>query len=261
MKRWFIGLLFISLLSFSICQGQEGSSTNTGELYDSAMDLYHKGRCEEGIKAFSKIIESHPKSKLVSYSQYMIGLCYLKLERYEEALQPFELYIKNYPDGDRVKEAEKGIQISKARIGVPLPSGSRGVKRRICAQIFDFEVKNIEEVEKRVKALKNAGVNTLIIRVFQNRGDRIFKFVKPRHEEGVYFKTEYAPVVDDVLGKFAEIGHRNGLDIFAWMTSRYANYGLEGKPEYQCQRYNFETKKLETARGFNLFHPDVVKRL
>ena len=48
----------------------------------------------------------------------------------------------------------------------------------------------------------------------------------PSHEEGVYFKTEYAPVVDDLLGKLAEIVHRNGLEIFAWMTTRYASYGL-----------------------------------
>ncbi len=45
------------------------------------------------------------------------------------------------------------------------------------------------------------------------------------------------------------------------MTTRYANYGLEGPPEYRCKRYNFETKKMEVARGFNLFHPDVLKRL
>ncbi len=262
MKKGFIWaiLILITFFLLPLSRGQE-RSPSTGELYDSAMDLYHKGRCEEGIKGFSKIIESHPTSKLVPYSQYMIGLCYLKLERYEEALQQFELYIKTYPDGDRVREAEKGIQISKASVRIPLSSGARKVKRRVCAQMFDFEVKNLEEVNKRVKALKNAGVNTLIIRVFQNKGDRIYKFVKPRHEEGVYFKTEYAPVVDDVLGKLAEISHRNGLDIFAWMTTRYANYGLEGRLEYQCQRYNFETKKMEIAKGFNLFHPDVLKRL
>jgi hypothetical protein len=45
------------------------------------------------------------------------------------------------------------------------------------------------------------------------------------------------------------------------MTTRYANYGLEGPSEYRCERYNFETKKMEVARGFNLFHPDVLKRL
>jgi uncharacterized lipoprotein YddW (UPF0748 family) len=68
-------------------------------------------------------------------------------------------------------------------------------------------------------------------------------------------------VVDDILGKMTEIIHQNGLDVFAWMTTRYANYGFDGNPEYQCRSYNFGTKKMELARGYTLFHPEVLKRL
>ncbi len=297
MKKWTTGSILILFIFFSspLSHGQE-KSLNSGEVYDSAIELFYKGRYNEAIEGFSKLIQSFPTSKLVSYSQYMIGQCYLNMGKYEDALQQFELYLKTYPHGDRVKETEKGIQISKEKLkaekreyGVAegtrsiseeaikvevkaiteeskklevkfLPEVKR-VKRRICAQVFYFDGKNLEEVEKRVKKLKNAGVDTLILRVFQNKGDRMYKFVTPRHEEGVYFKTEYAPVVDDILGKLAEIVHRNGLDIFAWITTRYANYGSEGHPEYRCKSYNFETKKMEVARGFNLFHPDVLKRL
>jgi biofilm PGA synthesis lipoprotein PgaB len=137
----------------------------------------------------------------------------------------------------------------------------RKVKRRICAQVFDLDFATVDEVEKEVKVLKEAGVDTLILRVFQNKGGRPFQFVRPRHEEGVYFETLHAPVVDDVLGKMAEIVHRNGLDLFAWITTRYANYGFEEPSEYRCKGYNFETKKIEVARGFNLYHPGVLKRL
>ncbi len=239
------------------------------------MELYYQGRCEEAINGFSKIIQSAPTSTLVSYSQYMIGLCYLKMKKHEEAIQQLEVYLKAYPDGDRAKEAEKGIQIAKEQLEEKLPPQSslskpveekslpeeKRAKRRICAQISYLEGKNLQEVEKKVKELKNAGVDTILFRVFQNKGDRVYKFVTPHREEGVYFKTAYAPIVDDILGKIAEIVHRNGLEIFAWITTRYANYGLEGPPEYRCKRYNFETKKMEVARGFNLFHPDVLKRL
>ena len=38
----------------------------------------------------------------------MIGQCYLKMEKYEEAIQQFEFYLKTYPEGDRVKSAERG---------------------------------------------------------------------------------------------------------------------------------------------------------
>jgi poly-beta-1,6-N-acetyl-D-glucosamine N-deacetylase len=264
-------------------QGQE-KPVNAGDLYDAAIDLFYKEKYEEAIASFSKIIESFPKSNLVSYSRYMIGQCYLKMEKYEEAIQQYELYLKTYPEGDRASGAKSGIGTSKEKLKElqpPVPKGEETgavpeeqrrieekplieaveVKRRVCAQVFYLDGKTLDQLEKRINQLKEAGVNTLIFRVFQNKGDRVYKFVTPRHEEGVYFKTEHAPVVDDILGKVAEIAHRNGLDIFAWMTTRYASYGLDGHPELHCKSYNFETKKLEVARGFNLFRADVLKRL
>lgn len=258
-----IFVLFASLRS----EGQE-RSFDPGELYDASMELYYKGRCEEAIQGFSRIVLYAPTSRLVSYSRYMIGLCYLRMGRYEEAIQHLELYLRTNPEGDRVREAERGIQDAREQLKAPVSDPGRKsiqerkkAKRRICVQVSNFEGKSLEELENKVKELKKAGVNTIIFRVFQNKGDRFYKFATVRHEEGVYFKTEYAPVVDDILGKVAEMVHRNGLEIFAWITTRYANYGLEGFPEYQCRGYNFETKKIEVARGFNLFHPEVLKRL
>ncbi|MGZ3570231.1 MAG: tetratricopeptide repeat protein, partial [Thermodesulfobacteriota bacterium] len=234
MGKWMTGLISVLLVLLFLSQGySQEKLLNPGELYDSYMVLHHKGKCEEAIRGFSKIIQSAPASKLASYSQYMIGLCYLKMERYEEAIRQFELYLKTYPENDRVSEAERGFQMAKERlkekpppallvsepaVRKSLPEVKR-TKRRICVQVSYLEGKHLEEVEKRVKELKNAGVNTIIFRVFQNKGDRVYKFVTARHEEGVYFKTENAPVVDDILGKVAQMVHRNGLEIFAWMTT------------------------------------------
>jgi len=153
------------------------------------------------------------------------------------------------------------IHLSVGQEKIRTASEFKKVKTRICAQVSYFDEPNLEGVEKRIKELKQAGVDTLIFRVFHNKGDRIHKFVTPHHEEGVYFKTAHALVVDDVLERVAEIVHRHGLDLFAWMTTRYANYGSDGITEYRCKSYNFGTKKMEVSKGFNLFHPDVLKRL
>jgi hypothetical protein len=276
MKKWMTGLISVLFLLLFLSQGySQEKLLNAGELYDSSMDLYHQGKWEEAIQGFSKIVQSSLLTKSASYSQYMIGLCYLKMGKYEEAIQQFELYLRKYPESDRESEAGKGIQIAKEQLKEKTPApftvsepvlkksplAVKKAKRRICAQVAYLEGRTLEEVEKRVKELKDAGVNTIIFRVFQNKGDRIYKFVTARHEEGVYFKTDNAPVVDDILGRVAEMVHRNGLEIFAWMTTRYASHGLEGHPEYRCKRYNFGTKQMEEAKGFNLFHPDVLKRL
>jgi biofilm PGA synthesis lipoprotein PgaB len=266
MKKCAIGLMVILFVSSLALPGTgREKSENPAELYDSSMDLHNKGRYEEAIQGFSKITRSFPESKLVSYSMFMIGLCHLKMERYEEALNDFELYVNSYPEGDRTKEAEKLIQTLKEKrkgiVSTSPTSSVKGTKRRVCAQIFYLNAPNLGEVEKQVKELKRVGVDTLILRVFQNKGDQMYKFVRSRSQEGVYFKTAYAPVVEDILGPLTEIAHRHGLEVFAWMTTRYANYGLDGNSEYRCRSYNFETRKVEQTRGFNLFHPDVLKRL
>lgn len=285
MKRWIITLVLVLFMVSWIPQVQgQAKPDNPGDIYDLGIDLFYKEKYEEAIVTFSRIISSFPKSNLVSYSQFMIGQCYLKMEKNEEAIRQFELYLRAYPDGDRVKRAESGIQTSKEKLELPQPPAPKGeetrtvsveqrkieekplpealkVKRRICAQVFYLDGKSLDQLEKRIKVLKEAGVDTLIFRVFQNKGDRIYKFANPQYEEGVYFKTEHAPVVDDLLGKVAEIAHRNGLELFAWMTTRYAAYGYDGHPELHGKSYNFETKKLEVAKGFNLFRPDVLKRL
>ncbi len=130
MKKRAVRLILILFVSLYALPGEgKEKIKNPGELYDSSMELYNKGRCEEATKGFSKIIQSFPKSKLISYSQYMIGLCHFKMERYEEALKQFELYLKTYPEGDRAKEAERRIQISKAKLSdsrpYTIPHGKR----------------------------------------------------------------------------------------------------------------------------------------
>ncbi|OGP77130.1 MAG: hypothetical protein A2V86_09950 [Deltaproteobacteria bacterium RBG_16_49_23] len=311
MRRLAIGVFLIAsiFLSISLVRGQ-GKPAGSGEVYDSAMDLYYKGRYQEAVDGFSKLVQSFPTSRLISYSHYMMGQCFLKMESYEEAIEKFEYYLKVYPGGERAKESEQGLRVARERLRpkreiggtvvevkpapveiikamVPEETKKEGVKvsfkeetkvsaerpavggvpeiqkvkRRVCAQVSYLDGKNLVEVEKRIKELKDAGVDTLIFRVFQNKGDRMYKFAKARHEEGVFFKTEHALVVDDILGQIAEIVHRHGLELFAWMTTRHATYGVEKHPEYRSWSYNFETKKMEIGRGLNLFHPDVLKRL
>ncbi|MDP2972583.1 MAG: outer membrane protein assembly factor BamD, partial [Deltaproteobacteria bacterium] len=292
MKKLSIGsfLIVFVFLSISLVQGQEKPASSE-EIYDSAMEHFYKGRYQEAIEGFSKLIQSFPTSRLASYSHYMMGQSFLRMEKYEKAIQKFEYYLKTFPEGDRARESEQGLRVAREKVrpkkeisgtiveARPAPeepkkaevkkvpeepkkaevekvpeeprkeevrvareepkikpiTEAKKPKRRICAQVAYLDGKNLSEVEKRVKELKNAGVDTLIFRVFQNKGDPKYKFVKSRHEEGVYFKTEHALVIDDILEKIAEIAHRNGLDLFAWMTTRYATYGKERQPEHLCK--------------------------
>ncbi len=134
-------------------------------------------------------------------------------------------------------------------------------KRMIAAQALVFNCKNLEELDTRIRELKEAGFNTLIVRVFQNKGDRHYAFSEADSETGVYFKTTHAPVVDDILADVAVITRRHGMDIFAWMTTRYADYGVEERPGWHAVGYDLKNKSYIRAKGLNLFNRNVKNHL
>ncbi|MDT8316398.1 MAG: poly-beta-1,6-N-acetyl-D-glucosamine N-deacetylase PgaB [bacterium] len=131
----------------------------------------------------------------------------------------------------------------------------------VAVQVLLFNCPTLREVEGKIKELKRAGVNTLIFRVFQNRGDRFYPFARPLNEVGVYFNSAHAPVVGDILGDLARISRANDMKIFAWMTTRYADYGMENKKGWQAVKYDLGSERFTPAKGLNLFRRDVKNHL
>lgn len=134
-------------------------------------------------------------------------------------------------------------------------------ERTIAVQVLLIDCKNLDELDERMKKIKASGVNTLIFRVFHNRGDRFYSFADPQNDRGVYFKSNYAPLVDDILADVAKISHKNGIKLFAWMTTRYADYGVEHNREWHATAYDLEKERYVRAKGLNLFNREVKNHL
>jgi len=150
--------------------------------------------------------------------------------------------------------------VSDQRRGMPV-FGIQRVYRMSAVQVSWVPDADYLEFDRTIASLSRSGVNTLIFRVFQNPGDRVYGFARPKSDVGVYFKTRQAPLVDDVLKRVADIAHRRGLRIFAWMTTRAAGFDLEKIPFYRCRRYNFRSGTIEDAPGITIFHPEVRSHL
>ena len=125
-------------------------------------------------------------------------------------------------------------------------------------QVLLFESEDLEGLIDEMATIKSIGCNTVIVRVFHNRGDRFYPFAEPKNDAGVYFKTDHAPVVDDVLGTMIAAAKANDLAVFAWMTTRYA---VAGGDDNGLLEYDFSTKTLVPAFGVNLFSDAEVERL
>ncbi len=117
-------------------------------------------------------------------------------------------------------------------------------QRLLAAQVLIFQCRSYQEVEESIIELKSTGINTLIVRAFQNQGDRVYGFARPQSQVGVYFESAHAKVVDPLLARIVSIGQRHGLKVFAWMETRKMPLILTQPSRAQARRYDILTKRV-----------------
>jgi len=128
-------------------------------------------------------------------------------------------------------------------------------------QVNTLEFDNLNQLSDWLKNLKSAGVNTIIVRVFQNPGDGFHKICVPEAPGGVYFQTTSAPVVCDLVGILSQESHKAGLKFYAWMNTRSADYGWEARTDLHSWAYALESRRYEPQNRLCVFHPEVQERL
>ncbi|MBN1572411.1 MAG: hypothetical protein JW984_04360 [Deltaproteobacteria bacterium] len=134
----------------------------------------------------------------------------------------------------------------------------KDIERIVGFQVLLFSSKTKEGLVEEMSKIREAGADTVIVRVFHNRGDRFYPFVEPGADSGVYFRTRHAPVVADALTPMITAARANGLSIYAWMTTKYAVYG---RSENNLYSYDFESKKIVPSLGVDIFDDREVTRL
>jgi len=258
------------------------------KMFDTALTLYERGEYKSARDLCSLHILSYPLSEYKEEVQYLLAKTLLKEGLYKKAEYEFKMYLRNFPATRRRDEILEKLRICQnksaggrltkevitpdspevriERVPVEKQPESTQVKDSRkeplkCAQILLLTCENIYEIRKEMEKLKRNNVNTIILRVFQNRGDRIYPFVKSKKETGVYFDTAEAPVVADILGPILDICKELGIKVFAWMTTRYCDWFIEENWEYIEKEYDLESRRIVTSKGLNIFHPDVVEYL
>ncbi|MBI5588478.1 MAG: tetratricopeptide repeat protein [Deltaproteobacteria bacterium] len=269
--------LFKSVLLAVFClfsvMGKEAASqvdkpyfTDIGQ-FNYARFLMDEREYRVAAREFSRLIENFPASPLIPEAQFNLSEAYLHAGRYNEAVVEFKLFLNNFKDSPfalvaevRIREAEEKLRDSRTeRSRLPVLRDIRPAMRAV--QVMFFEGRNRGEVDAELKRLKRAGIDTVIVRAFHNYNDRYYPLARHGSQRGVYFRTALAPVVDDILPALADLAHGNGLKIFAWMTTRYADYGVEGDNGLACRGYDMSTRRFYRCKGLDLFNGEAVKRL
>jgi biofilm PGA synthesis lipoprotein PgaB len=138
---------------------------------------------------------------------------------------------------------------------------SSAPRRLRAAQVLLFEGRTVAAIEDNLTRLKEAGVDTVFIRVFHNGGDRSLFRGGPSSESGVYFRTNAAPVISDYLSEVIPVCRRLGLSVFAWMTTRRSEWLLTEDPDLAELAFDPESGRVLPTHSLNIFHPRVRKHL
>ncbi|MFB0519584.1 MAG: poly-beta-1,6-N-acetyl-D-glucosamine N-deacetylase PgaB [Acidobacteriota bacterium] len=133
--------------------------------------------------------------------------------------------------------------------------------RMVAAQIFFVEGSSPGEIEEYIRGIKSDGINTILLRVFQNRGDRPHPIAGNRRLPGVYFQTDHAPVIADLLKPVVDIAHRYEIKVFAWMSTRHCDWQLHRNSSWRDMRFNSRSRSLEYGELLDLFNPEMVDYL
>ena len=274
----FLGGFFASLIFFAVCAptGMSNAAvrlykpyfTDVGQL-NYANFLMQEKDYKTAAREYARVIEDFPESRFIAEAQFRMSEALYDAGLYRDAEDEFKLFLENFADSPfssyakaRVEDLRTRKDMKKAKDvhAAALPDGRRidGMK---AAQVMFFAGRSYDDIGREMLRLKNEGIDTVIVRVFHNRGDRYYPVAAHGAPEGVYFRTGQSPVVDDILGRLTALAHRNGLRIFAWMTTRYADYGVEKDSDMACKGYDLSSRKIIPCKGLDLFNERAVRRL
>ncbi len=74
-------------------------------LYDLNLAAFKEGAYQEALDGFTNFRKEYPKSDLADNAQFWIGECYTALGEYERAILAYQEVIKKYPKGNKAPSA------------------------------------------------------------------------------------------------------------------------------------------------------------
>lgn len=113
MRRAIILLIICSFLGQTHVRARE-----TGEL-DFAQKLYQDRMYELAIEQLRRFLRDRPTDPKAPAAQLLLAHCYLKAEKFEEALHSYQDFIVSHPEDIHLPEAWKGCAQSLALLNRP----------------------------------------------------------------------------------------------------------------------------------------------
>ncbi len=201
------------------------------EVYDAealfvrGLDLLDGGAWGDGVAYFERLIREFPTDSHVLLSQYNRGICYIHLDRGDEAVAAFDAYLAHLPADASAKDTLDG----RFKRGQALAVAKRYAD---VVELFDTMLGDDLQAEDRIEALVDAGIGHYMLGLADLAADADPKLTHRYTAEHRFLTARRL---------YKEASERQRLDV-AYFVAQAAFYLAEiGRLEFSDIKLRFPT--------------------
>ena len=232
-------------------------------LLNDAQDQLQRGRAREAVQLLRSLIDSYPRSPFLPEMRWTLARAYEKSGNLEAAVEEYKRIIVT----DEASRSGKGRYVEEARrrliaLEPNLEPARRKAKEITAILIQPNHLPPRAELPQWLKHLAETGVTALILEAASKPATQqsLLQTSSPSGEDrpsspaGVFFRTQWAPVLDDYVDQVVPLAHEQGLSVFGALALRRMSW-LEPPAGWADWAYNPVHQKVERSVALDLFHP------
>lgn len=237
--------------------------TAQSTLFEEARGHLRGGRPRAAIRLLTNLIQRHPHSPLLPDMRYHLGRAYEQIGDVVAAEESYRALITDTPTDDpKNRRLLTHARRRLATLAPKLPREGRRVFNGLL--VTPANVPSGLERAPWLASLRQAGITDLVLEIgtpLQQGGaagparpsDHDTNAIDPPRA-GVYFRTSWAPVVEDLFEQIIPLAEERAITVYAAVTLRRMDW-LEPQEGWADVRYDPETGQLARSRALDLLHP------
>jgi tetratricopeptide (TPR) repeat protein len=220
-----------------------------------------QGQFDRAINLFRRVQEGYSSAPERPEATLLLAQTLERNQEIASALTEYRRLVAEYPQSPQAVLAHAKIPDLERQLPVVRPPGVQ----LLGTYVGPEELESLDERE--LNRLLQSGTNTVVVGIARNRtspsvvGGGPAKGAPPTPTEpGVYFKTDWAPVIQDKLAAVVGAAHQQSLQVWAAVSVRRMDW-VDPAMQWADWRYNTRTGGLEPAETLDLLHPALLDYL
>ena len=221
----------------------------TAGLLKSGQQAFTQGRLEWAITMFRRIQENYPDAPERAEATLLLAQALETRGDSASALSEYRRLMSEFPQSAHAIPARTRIPALERQLD------DRPIGKTVVGAVY-LRIERLETLDEReLLRLLRPEINMLVLEVTRQGSS-----LSSRSGAGVYFKTDWAPVIRDRLASVVAIGRRHRLGTWAAMPIRRMDW-VDPQLGWADWRYDTQSGELSAAETLDLMHPGVFEYL